>query len=92
MSSKQISTGPTLKQFATMLQPDEVEVTSKLGPATISRVRFRQLELPASLTDRAELIRSRVVFEYPNAEVVLGSMFEQCISDQAQVMSDLIGL
>lgn len=92
MTSKQISTGPTLKQFATLLQQDEVEVTSKLGTATISRVRFRQLDLPSSPTDRVDFIRSAVMREYPNAQGVLGCMFDLCISDQAQVLSELIEL
>lgn len=91
MISKQIATGPTLKQFATLLQHDEVEVTSKLGCATISRVRFRQLDLPHSRREREDLIRSTVVSEYPDAEVVLGSMFDQCISDQAKVLGELFG-
>jgi len=90
MSSKQVSTGPTLKQFATLVDDDVLVVTSKLGTSTLSRVRFKQLEYPVQRDEQRAFLRSRVLQEYPVAESVLGEMFEQCISDQAKAVSQLL--
>lgn len=90
-SSTQITTGPTLRQFATYLDEGELIVTSKLGASTISRVRFKELEYPAGSGEGADFIRQEVLRQFPAAESVLGSMFEKCITDQARAVSNLIG-
>lgn len=90
MSSKQVNTGPTLKQFATLLSSDELVITSKLGSSTLSRVRFKQLEYPAQLDEQLAFIRHRVLHEYPVVQSVLGVMFEQCIRDQAKAVTELM--
>jgi hypothetical protein len=90
MSSKQITTSPTLKQFATLLNDDELIVTSKLGTATVSRVKFKQMEYPSQSDEQATFIRERVLQFYPVADRILGEMFEQCISDQAKAVSELL--
>lgn len=90
MNSRQIITGPTLKQFATWLDEEELEVTSKLGTSTVSRVRFRQLDYPTQHDLQLSFIRSLIQREYPVAEATLGNMFERCISDQAKVLAELL--
>ncbi|KQW19975.1 MULTISPECIES: hypothetical protein [Pseudomonas] len=90
MNSRQITTGPTLKQFATLLNENELEVTSKLGTSTISRVRFRQLDYPTQHDLQISFLRSRVQRDYPVAETILGCMFERCINDQAKVLAELL--
>ncbi|NVL50017.1 hypothetical protein F2S72_09730 [Pseudomonas syringae pv. actinidiae] len=90
-NSTQINTAPTLRQFATYLDEGELVVTSKLGSSTISRVRFKTLEYPSSMGERAEFIRRKVLSEYPVAESVLGNMFDLCITDQAKAVTALIG-
>lgn len=90
-NSTQINSGPTLRQFATYLDAVELVVTSKLGPRTLSRVRFKKLDYPASHKEGADFIREKVMSEYPAAATVLGAMFDQCIADQATAVSSLIG-
>lgn len=90
MNSRQITTGPTLKQFATLLNENELEVTSKLGTSTISRVRFRQLDYPTQHDLQISFLRSCVQRDYPVAETILGCMFERCINDQAKVLAELL--
>ncbi|HDS1721558.1 hypothetical protein NPS53_08615 [Pseudomonas putida] len=90
-NSTQINSGPTLRQFATYLDAGELVVTSKLGPRTISRVRFKELDYPSSSGKGADFIREKVMSEFPAAATVLGAMFDQCITDQARAVNCLIG-
>lgn len=90
-NSTQISTAPTLRQFATYVEEGELIVTSKLGTSTVSRVRFRKLDYPSSIGAGVAFIREKVMSEFPAAESVLGPMFEKCITDQASAVSILIG-
>ncbi|MCF5371322.1 hypothetical protein [Pseudomonas syringae] len=89
-NSKQIVTGPTLRQFATQMDDDDLVVTSKLGSSTVSRVRFKRLEYPHAVTDQAGFLKGLVCREFPGAESVLGSMFDMCIADQAKVVNALL--
>lgn len=90
-NSTQITSAPTLRQFATYLDAGELVVTSKLGPRTISRVRFKELDYPSGHGEGAEFLRQKVLSEFPAAVTVLGSMFDTCITDQAKAVSCLIG-
>jgi hypothetical protein len=89
-TSSQIITGPTLRQFATIVDDDDLIVTSKLGPSTLSRVRFKVVDYPAVPADRTEFIREKVLQEFPVVANVLGGMLEQCIIDQARAVESLL--
>jgi hypothetical protein len=89
-NSTQIVTGPTLRQFATWIEEGELVVTSKLGKNTLSRVRFKRLEFPHVQPDQSGFLKERVLREFPVAASVLGGMFDQCIADQAQAVSNLL--
>lgn len=88
--SKQVITGPTLRQFATVVEDDDLVVTSKLGPSTVSRVRFKRLAYPATSSEQAVFLKALVLTEYPVAMTILGKMFEQCIEDQAKAINQLL--
>lgn len=90
-TSTQINTGPTLRQFATFIEAGELVVTSKLGTSTLSRVRFKQLDYPTGSGEGADFLKERVLAEFPVAATVLGVMFDQCITDQARAVSNLLG-
>ncbi|WP_440788512.1 hypothetical protein [Pseudomonas aeruginosa] len=47
MDSFQITTSPLLRQFATRLDPQTIQVTTKLGVATIIRADFDPVSFPA---------------------------------------------
>lgn len=89
-NSMQVITGPTLRQFATLVENGELIVTSKLGSSTLSRVRFKKLQYPGSIGERTDFIKARVLQDFPVAATVLGGMFEQCISDQAKAVDTLL--
>jgi hypothetical protein len=89
-NSSQIITGPTLRQFATIVDDEDLIVTSKLGPSTLSRVRFKVIDYPAAPSERTEFIRDKVLQEFPIVASVLGSMLEQCILDQAKAVENLL--
>lgn len=90
-NSTQIITGPTLRQFATIVDDEDLIVTSKLGTSTLSRVRFKLIDYPAVPSERAEFIRDKVLQEFPVVANVLGGMLEQCILDQAKAVESLLG-
>lgn len=90
-NSTQINTGPTLRQFATFVDGDDLVVTSKLGTSTLSRVRFKQLDYPAGKGEGAEFLKKKILSEFPVAESVLGKMFDQCVTDQAKAVRALLG-
>lgn len=89
-NSTQVVTGPTLRQFATWIEEGELVVTSKLGTSTLSRVRFKRLEFPHAESDQAGFLKGRVLREFPIAAHVLGGMFDQCITDQAKAVTNLL--
>ncbi|MPQ69263.1 hypothetical protein [Pseudomonas sp. MWU12-2323] len=89
-NSTQVVTGPTLRQFATWIEDGELVVTSKLGTSTLSRVKFKRLEFPFAEIDQAGFLKDRVIREFPVAAHVLGAMFDQCISDQAKAVTNLL--
>lgn len=89
-SSTQIITGPTLRQFATIVDDEDMIVTSKLGVSTLSRVRFKMVDFPSAPGDRADFIKERVLSEYPVVANVLGGMLDQCILDQARAIESLL--
>lgn len=90
-NSTQIITGPTLRQFATIVDDEDLIVTSKLGPSTLSRVRFKVIDYPTVPSEQTEFIRDKVLQEFPVVANVLGSMLEQCILDQAKAVESLLG-
>lgn len=90
MNSTQVITAPTLRQFATWIEDGELVVTSKLGASTVSRVRFKQLDYPAVQDDQACFLKGLVMRDFPVAQRVLGSMFDQCIHDQAKAVNTLL--
>ncbi|MFL1449319.1 hypothetical protein ACI77O_13060 [Pseudomonas tritici] len=89
-SSTQIITAPTLRQFATSGDDQELIVTSKLGVSTLSRVRFKRLDYPRLECDQTGFIKGLVLQDYPVAAEVLGHMFDKCISDQAAAVNVLL--
>ncbi len=90
MSSTQIITTTLLRQFATIVGDEEVSLTSKLGPSTVSRVRFKQMSFPAAEDDQIGFITELVEAQYPLARKSLQGMFEACISDQAKAVKELL--
>lgn len=90
-SSTQVITGPALKQFATLIGEDELVLTSKLGNATLSRVRFSRSDYPESRPERQGFIRDIVIRNYPKAALVLSTLFDNCIRDQELAVDKLLG-
>lgn len=92
MASTQITTTALLKQFATMIDDDEVTLTSKLGTSTVSRVRFKSLNYPSTAEEQECFVRDLIESSYPKARQALQGMFEECISDQARAANTLLSM
>lgn len=91
MDSFQISTSPLLRQFATRLDPHTIQVTTKLGVATIIRADFDQKAFPSDQDLQEDFLRDLISRANPGASHLLDQSFDKCLGDQAKAVREVLG-
>lgn len=91
MDSFQISTSPLLRQFATRLDPQTIQVTTKLGVATIIRADFDQKAVPSDQDLQEDFLRDLISRANPGASHLLDQSFDKCLGDQAKAVREVLG-
>lgn len=89
-NSFQIRTTPLLRQFATEIGPGMIEVTTKLGPETLSRATFASVEYPAELDQREPFLRTLALRANPQYPTILKDKVDLCIEGQAQAVEQVL--
>lgn len=88
--SSQIRTTPLLRQFALVLADGIIEVTTKLGPQTLSRATFSTIEYPASKDERAPFLEALAIKANPQLHSILQDQTSLCIADQVQAVEKVL--
>ena len=91
MDSFQISTSPLLRQFATRLDPQTIQVTKKLGVAPIIRADFDKKEFPSDQDLQEDFLRDLISRANPGASHLLDQSFDKCLGDQAKAVREVLG-
>lgn len=84
--SIQVRTTPLLRQFAIEVGDGMIEVTTKLGPQTLSRATFATVEYPVEPGLREPFLRSLALLANPQLPTILKDKVEICIADQVQAV------
>ncbi|AGL46122.1 MULTISPECIES: hypothetical protein [Pseudomonas] len=91
MDSFQITTSPLLRQFATRLDPRTIQVTTKLGVATIIRADFDPVSFPADEDLQEDFLRDLINRANPGALELLNQSLGKCLGDQAKAIRQVLG-
>ncbi|MBM3105682.1 hypothetical protein IIE18_11075 [Pseudomonas sp. V1] len=91
MASIQISTSPLLRQFATRIDPQTIQLTTKLGVATIIRADFAPDAFPSDVDLQADFLRDLITRANPGALDLLEQSINQCLGDQARAIRAVLG-
>ncbi|WP_063340845.1 MULTISPECIES: hypothetical protein [Pseudomonas] len=89
-TSSQVRTTPLLRQFALVHADGMIEVTTKLGPQTLSRATFATIEYPARREDREPFLEALAIEANPQFPAILKEQVRICISDQAQAVENVL--
>jgi hypothetical protein len=89
-NSIQIRTSPLLRQFATEIRPGMIEVTTKLGPETLSRATFATVDYPSELDQREPFLRTLALRANPQFPGILQDKVDLCIEGQAQAVQQVL--
>ncbi|HHH9441227.1 TPA: hypothetical protein ACP32N_003164 [Pseudomonas aeruginosa] len=90
MDSIQITTSPLLRQFATRIDLHTIQVTTKLGVATIIRADFDQGAFPSDQDLQEDFLRDLISRANPGAPVLLNQSFDKCLGDQAKAVREML--
>ena len=89
-NSFQIRTTALLRQFATAIGPDMIEVSTKLGPQTLCRATFAIVEYPTESEQREVFLQSLALRANPEYPTILKDKVNLCIEGQAQAVEQLL--
>jgi len=89
MSIAQIRSPSALRQFA-IRAGAQIEVSTKLGPQTLLRARFDEVDFPSDEELQASFLRSLIARVTPGALAVLDENAGSCLEDQARAVRAVI--
>jgi len=89
-NNSQVRTTPLLRQFAVALSDGMIEITTKLGPQTLSRATFATVEYPPHKEDREPFLQALAIKANPQFSMILKDQMTLCIADQAQAVENIL--
>ncbi|MCK1788668.1 hypothetical protein [Pseudomonas violetae] len=91
MQSIQINTSPLLRNFATLITPTSIQVSTKLGTQTLVRAEFTAANYPPTSEQQLQFLMELISRTNPGALDLLKDVASRCIHDQQRAIGSLIG-
>lgn len=90
MQSVQIITSPLLRNFATRMPNERIQVSTKLGSQTLVRVDFLPASYPDSSEQQLDFLMELISSSSPGALDLLKDVAAKCVEDQRKAIGSLM--